>query len=197
MHIGLRNGKHCFVFSLFNSGRSYYLCTACVRTYKCASDGITSLKRHEASKFHKMNMAKSQATASVSQPNLLAMAQKSHILLERTKTLEFQMAMFLIKNNLPFSLADELVTSLKNIDIDEMVQKKLACNRTKCTALICAIGNFSQGQLIDILKNDIFSVIVDESTDISTTKHLVLCARYLEGDDFEVRDTFLALLEVF
>lgn len=41
-----------------------------------------------------------------------------------------------------------------------------------------------------------FSLIIDESTDLSTTKHLVLIGRFYDLKIQRTQDTFLCILEV-
>lgn len=50
--------------------------------------------------------------------------------------------------------------------------------------------------LVDILRQQQFSLIIDESTGLSSTKHLAVCIRYQCKTDFTVCDKFLTLLEV-
>ena len=96
--------------------------------------------------------------------------------------LELQVAMFIIQNNLPIAVADNLVDFIRNV----------SCDRTKCTAIIQnVIGKYSFEKIVSVLQGKFFSLIIDESTDIQTKKHLVLCARV--ADDDGVRDEFLGL----
>ena len=106
--------------------------------------------------------------------------------------LELQVAMFIIQNNLPIAVADNLVDFIRNADIDKDTRTKVSCDRTKCTAIIQnVIGKYSFEKIVSVLQGKFFSLIIDESTDIQTKKHLVLCARV--ADDDGVRDEFLGL----
>lgn len=46
------------------------------------------------------------------------------------------------------------------------------------------------------MKNETFSIIIDESTDVSSQKHLVVPLRHEDSSSFKVSDDFLALLQV-
>ena len=56
---------------------------------------------------------------------------------------------------------------------------KMKLHRTKCTALICNVisPEIFKG-IVQDLKDMPFSLLIDESTDVSCTKHLCLCVRY-------------------
>ena len=56
------------------------------------------------------------------------------------------------------------------------------------------IGKYSVEKIVSVLQENLFSLIIDESTDIQTKRHLVLCARV--ADDDSVRDEFLGFLQV-
>lgn len=143
----------------------------------------------------KTDQSNSKATAE-SMFNLCTQAGK---LKERANILELQVAMFIAKHNLPLSISDDFIAFLKAADINKHVQQKLKAGRTKTTALIQnVLGQKGFDDLVQIMRRKKFSLIIDESTDISSTKHLVLCVRYLsesEADD-HVCDEFLTLIEV-
>lgn len=56
------------------------------------------------------------------------------------------------------------------------------------------IGKLSHSKLVKTLQTEKFSLIVDESTNKSTTKHLALIAR--TAVDFNVEDNFLCLIPI-
>jgi len=79
---------------------------------------------------------------------------------------------------------------LKTTDID-----KVSCNRTKCTAIINNVtGKSSFDSLINELRTNQFSLLVDESTDHSSVKHLALVVRI--NINFQIYDKFLALIQI-
>lgn len=93
------------------------------------------------------------------------------------------------------SLSDDLIDLLKELDIDKSVQKQLSCHRTKCTSIVQhVIKKFTCDKLNQDLQKNNFTLIIDDSTDLSTKKNLAMCARL--ADDDVVGDEFLALLEV-
>ncbi|KAJ8912030.1 hypothetical protein NQ315_000523 [Exocentrus adspersus] len=89
------------------------------------------------------------------------------------KATELKLIMFLHEHNLPFSLMDHLTELIKSVSKDSQVIKELRCARTKATVF--------------------FSLILDETTDISTQKSLAVVVRFYDND---WKDHFLGLLKV-
>nr|CAI5858517.1 unnamed protein product [Callosobruchus analis] len=75
------------------------------------------------------------------------------------------------------------------------IASELTFGRTKAHAIVTNVtGKLAEDQLIGTLQKNKFSLIVDESTDRSTTKHLALIVR--TAVDFDVEDSFLRLIPV-
>lgn len=90
---------------------------------------------------------------------------------------------------------DHLPKLIEKICPDSKIAKEIKCARTKTQAIVeNIIGKESFKQLCSDLKEKKFSLIIDESTDLSTTKHMCLVVRYLK--DNRIRDSFLTLIEV-
>ena len=74
---------------------------------------------------------------------------------------------------------------------------KLSCSRTKGTALISnVIGQHGRNERIEILRITHFSIIVDESTDRTVTKFLVIIVRYDSKIQRKPIEEFFALPKV-
>lgn len=174
------------------SGPTYFACNWCdpSKPLKCGADGITAVKKHDTSVKH-INMKKSINE----NQNLFAMCHKARDVETQTKELALQITAFIAQNDLPLSLAASLLDWLKNMRFDKTAIDKTTCDRTKCTALLKGVlGRSSCDSLVNHLQERFFSLIIDESTDISTSKHLALCVRISVGNT--TSDEFLALLEV-
>lgn len=114
---------------------------------------------------------------------------------DKIKSGEIKMACFLAEHNLPFSLADDLKDLIQSVAQDSKLASELTFGRTKAHAIVTNVtGKVAENQLIEILQKNKFSLIVDESTDRSTTKHLALIVR--TAVDFNVEDSFLCLIPV-
>jgi len=55
---------------------------------------------------------------------------------------------------------------------------------------------YSMMEICNILKTTKFSLIIDETTDISVTKSLAVVVRYFDTTRLIIKDRFLTLLEV-
>lgn len=80
---------------------------------------------------------------------------------------------------------------------DSQIAKQVRCGRKKTTQILTQIIAPANVENIsdDIcLKNMPYSIIVDESTDITTTKTLAVVIRYFCGAN--VKDRFLDMIEV-
>lgn len=62
--------------------------------------------------------------------------------------------------------------------------------RTKCTAIIKnVLGDYRQSILLSKLKSVKFSILIDESTDVSSIKNLGIVCRFVENGS--IHDEFL------
>jgi len=85
----------------------------------------------------------------------------------------------------------------KSICPESEVVKTMTCNCTKATALVSqVIGKNSFENLIFRMKNPYFSILIDESTDKSSIKHLALVVRIIDLHKFVVKDEFCYLKEM-
>ena len=84
---------------------------------------------------------------------------------------------------------------LPNIFPDSTIAANLKLHRTKCTALLV---NLVSPCLFDELIKDVgqsfYSLIVDESTDVSQSKMLAFCIRYFSMRNQEIVTTFLKIV---
>jgi len=74
--------------------------------------------------------------------------------------------MLIIEHNIALRTSDHLVSLFKTIYPDSDVIRNITCNRTKATAIVCnVIGEYNSMNLIDRMDNNLFSIMIDESTD--------------------------------
>lgn len=101
-----------------------------------------------------------------------------------------------MEHNLPFNCSNHLPDLLRSVCPDCKLAKKIVLGRNKCQAVIQnVIGECNSEDLLNELRSSKFSLLVDESTDTSTTKLLCLVVRRLNVN-LETTDDFLTLLEV-
>ncbi|CAH1106766.1 unnamed protein product [Psylliodes chrysocephalus] len=181
------NWKIEFKWLTEKSQKAY--CTFC---NKSLSGGKKHLQRHSESEIHKKNERKLQGTVDI--PTTLAKVP-SNLFNKEVKSTELKLVMFAMEHNLSFVLFEHLPKFICSLP-EKSVLQSVKCSRTKAASLVNnKIGPFSQAALADILKKCFFSIIIDETTDISAKKCLVIIVRYFSQIEKKV-DSFFGLIEV-
>lgn len=166
-------------------------CKVCSKSFQ---GGITHIQRHEKSKLHlkKIKIAKARPLTKID--DMMATSNEA-VLAQQLRSAEIKMIAFLAEHNLPFSTLDHLGKFIASVCPDSTIAKSLKCQRKKATNICLNI--IAPGQLaatIENLNKSFFSIIVDETTDVSVKKSLVIVARYFK--DMRVTDSYLSLIEV-
>jgi len=103
---------------------------------------------------------------------------KSKELIENIKKTAIRIAFFVAEHNIPINVTDHLVKLISSIKLEPNNLSKLTCDRTKCTSIINnVIGATEFDDLVQYIKNNKFSLLVDESTYVSAVKNLALVVR--------------------
>ncbi len=106
---------------------------------------------------------------------------------DNVKEGELRLAAFIAEHDIPSSIADRLPKLMKTICKDSKIAENIKCGRTKATGLINNVtGKEYHEQLIQLLRENKFSLIVDESTDKGCVKHLCMVARTNDGDSITI-----------
>nr|CAI5849290.1 unnamed protein product [Callosobruchus analis] len=169
-------------------GIHHFKCKICNKGY---IGGVAAVKKHSLSKKHSNNMnLRGQSTLS----KKVFTIQSNEI----TKENEISIASFIAEHNLAINVSDHLIELIKSICLSGMEPSQISqmsSDRTKCTSIINnVIGKTSFERLISKLRVSKFSLIVDESTGVSSKKHLALVVRY--NNNFKINDEFLGLVLV-
>lgn len=101
-------------------------------------------------------------------------------------------------NNLPFSLMDVLTPLCKDIFPDSKIARELALHRTKATHIVKeSISKIYCGELYEKLRENgsFFSIIMDETTDNSTTKHCAFTVIYFDHQQYKIICRFFDMVE--
>ena len=94
------------------------------------------------------------------------------------KSAEIRMSAFIAEHNITIQVVDDLVSVFKKSFKDSRIVRDVTLGRTKCTQIITnCLGERELQKLIDTLKSQKFSILVDESTDITDTKSLSVLAQ--------------------
>uniref|UniRef100_A0A0K8V8S4 DUF4371 domain-containing protein n=1 Tax=Bactrocera latifrons TaxID=174628 RepID=A0A0K8V8S4_BACLA len=79
---------------------------------------------------------------------------------------------------------------LKECCPDSRIAQQLHCGRAKATELVDQLGKRSCEEITEKLRTNKFSLIVDETTDVSTKKCLILIVRFFDKFSRSVDDKF-------
>ena len=75
---------------------------------------------------------------------------------------------------------------------------KLTCGRTKCTKIIQnVIGKEGEMRVVEKMRKQDFSILIDESTDVSTDQHLSVVVRTLDDGDLSLLQYMMSILFYF
>jgi len=151
--------------------KSSYLgyCAVCNTDLKLGKSGKSELVKHAKTKKH---LSKSDADASASKNPLDQFLQGGFT--DQTKLLEARICSFLVENDLAISKVEPLVDFLKSLPSKQVVDN-VRLKKQKATNVIrTGLSGFYEERLTETLQNRCFSVIIDESTDVSTKKLLAV-----------------------
>lgn len=170
-------------------GPTFANCKACCKDFVC---GKSEILKHSRGQFH-LRAVKSK----LKQPALteLPALQRDISLENKIKAAEIRIAAFAVEHNVAFNVLDHLSEVIRCSFTDSEIARKYTNGRTKATAIVNnVLGSYSLDKTVRLLQTNKFSLIVDESTDKGSIKHLALVARVF--DENCVKDIFLGLLPV-
>lgn len=176
-----------------SQGGSKPTCSVCSTTVPCSKSGI---ERHSKSAGHATKIKTMKSQRSVSDCFVSKQQSTSYKMLT-----EGRICSFIAENNLPFSLSKPLLDLTKAIcpssPMETEMLQQLKLGATKCTNIIRqGLGyNFSKS-LVETLKTTMFSIIPDETTDVSCEKQLALCVVYFDYEKLEVVTSFFDMVVV-
>lgn len=136
-----------------------------------------TILRHSKSDKHKLN------SQQITENHKINEAFQSTPLNTNIKRAEIKLCGLLATSNLSFSLMDSLSPLLKDIFPDSQIAKGLNIKRTKATSIVKDnLGKQFAEELYDKLRvpGRFFSLIMDETTDISTKKQCAFSVIYYD-----------------
>ncbi|KAL0881616.1 hypothetical protein ABMA27_001442 [Loxostege sticticalis] len=150
-----------------------------------------ALVKHKNTTKHKQN------TNAISKTTSIDEALKPKKEEELKKRAELKLCAFLAENNLPLMLSDDLIPFLANTFPDSAIIKSVNLGRTKAGNIVkTVLGPILTDELVSKLKRTTYSIIMDETTDISVKKQCALAVIFFDEDEFLVRTQFLDMYEV-
>ena len=135
----------------------------------------SSLIKHKNSAKHKTNFESAKSKIDISQ----FLNKKQSTESEQIAKSELIIAgFFFSEHNIPLAHAEHFVTVCKKTFPDSQIAAKIAMKKTKMSYVIQdGIAYYEKLALTDICKKQKFSIIIDESTDISVNQILAIVFR--------------------
>ncbi|XP_043277820.1 zinc finger MYM-type protein 1-like [Venturia canescens] len=167
-------------------------CTACNKNLE---GGYSHIKRHAETQFHIRELEVARQT-----PKLDVIFKKTtqnDQMKQKAKDAELKMVMFLHEHNLPFLLMEHLPSFVKSVCPDSKIAENVKCSRTKATAITKdCLAPEAKEDICRRLKNSVYSLIIDETTDVGTKKSLAIIIRFFDEMKMSVVDRFLGLVQI-
>lgn len=157
--------------------------------------GKQEIDKHANSKKHVTKVQAKKLTTSVK--SIFEESQRATSIKDEIATAEIRISAFFAEHNIGISVADDLVELIKATCTKPDVVKGIALARTKATKVINnVLCKVETSQLISILKVINFSILVDESTDLSMDKYLCILVRYICPESGKLMTMLLKMLKL-
>lgn len=120
------------------------------------------------------------------------MSDKINNEVNNVKSEEIKLSTFFANHNVPFQTVDFLVPlGTSTSFMTEILLKIYSYVEKKCTSIVKLIlAPWEIEDTVRIIQKHPFSVLVDESTDISTHKFLCVLVRFLHPDDGSIHTKY-------
>jgi hypothetical protein len=97
----------------------------------------------------------------------------------------------MVEHDLSFNIADHASKLFQSMFPDSAIARQFTCSRTKATAIVTQTLEPKQRQhVIDMMKKNPYSIMMDETTDCGTQKQTAILARYCDPATGKVESTF-------
>jgi len=176
-----------------DSGNRYAaICTVCSCTLTNVNK--TALLAHKVTQKHMKNFEAKSKTLNIKK---FFNKPKEPSLHDKVAKAEIVLTAFMAEHNTPFLQADHLIECCKQMFPDSAIAQKMSLKRTKAAYVMqYGIAHFERLEVINICINQKFSIIVDESTDVSTNQMLAVVVRFCDTKTRKVVDSLLDLIVV-
>ncbi|XP_062550541.1 uncharacterized protein LOC134215347 [Armigeres subalbatus] len=163
-------------------------CKICEVSLKFKHGGLKDLRTHQIQDSHKKN---------ASYINVKKYETLVKLLPAEKKVIDacIRICLHAVDKNISFQALEGLIPTIKSAFPDSKIASSMKLHRTKATRIVVGVtGQTQKVRLVDILKQQFFSIIVDESTDYSSEKVLCITVRYFDEHAGRVRDAFYDLV---
>ena len=113
----------------------------------------------------------------------------------KTARIEIKTCSFIAEKTLPISIVEDLVPFLKNLFPYDEALRDVKLGKQKATNLIRQVlGFYSIKECVTKLKSNKFSLIIDETTDLSTTSQLAILGTFFNEQNFHLEIILIDLV---
>ena len=138
-------------------------------------NNLAHIKRHEICSIHKEKILTSKTMKKID----ILYFQNDDVL--KKKQVEMMCVIYCIQHALPFKIMDSLPKLILKVSPNSTPAQNIKCGRTKANEYInIIIGPFAAEKISVILRKIKFSIIIDETTDVTSAKCLVIIVRYFD-----------------
>lgn len=156
-------------------------CTACKKVLAC---GKSELTKHANRKCHILNCNKENIKIENNRvASLLTKESDRRDHVNEIKQTEIKLSAFYAEHNIALNTLDHMVPLIKEICTKPEVVRDFSLSRRKCTKIIQnVISKRETEKNIELLKEQRFSILIDESTTISNDKVLCILVKYYNSE---------------
>jgi hypothetical protein len=166
----------------------------CKSCRKFLEGGRRHMKRHEICQLHKKNESKIKGTCSIEK---LLYSEEKKKELRLKKEAQVKAAVHLAEHNLSFLYMEHANLFYSFCFPDSQIAKNFNCSRTKMADIIKnKIAPYARGKLVEKMNSSKFAIIIDETTDVSSKKSLVIAVRFFDNEAKKVKDHHFAFVEL-
>ncbi|XP_058454780.1 uncharacterized protein LOC131440055 [Malaya genurostris] len=188
------NSEKFACFESYGKDSYYAWCKICLEKLSVGRGGKSNLSTHLQTKRHiqaaiKVVYPKDQLIDTLMNPSIT----------EQITEAELKICAWAAENNISFAAVEKLSDVIRSIDSKSEICSKLKLDRTKSSAIVKGVLAQEQHErLVTKMRNQNFSLIIDESTDISTNKTLAKVIRLMESkkEKFKAEDVFYKAIEL-
>jgi len=169
-------------------------CSMCNKDFRA---DISVIKNHANGSKHKLMMCNAKPK---SQNSLQMFIDKSRVdpLGDKVKDAELLLSSYVAAHDMPFAGMDHLTPVLARCFPDSKIAQALSLKRTKTKCVIKnVIGVHEKENLTKKLQFTKFSILMDESTDISSVKTACIMVRFYDEESCGIVSNFWELCQIF
>ncbi|XP_066945218.1 uncharacterized protein [Macrobrachium rosenbergii] len=170
------------------SSKDLAFCSICNLDITC---GKSEIARHAASQKHKRFSLEISKTKSMS-----TFVSSAEPIQRSARRIELMVCAFLSEHHLAISLCKPFMDLLHAVFLGDIPLKKVKLGKQRASNIIRQVfGKVFARDLYEVLRQCLFSVIIDETTDRSSTKQLCIIVQYFM--DGKLQTSFFYLIEVY